>query len=291
MQTIPVRLLLAAALFSATLAGFSAEPGATKKTAAKPAKEQTAAQKELSALVAKIQEKIRDGQKTEKDLAAELKEFDALLDKHKGEKTDDVAQILVMKAMLYTQVIDDTEKGLALLQQLKKDFPDTTQGKRADQQIAGIEKGEAAKKVQRSLAVGSKFPDFQEKDIEGKPLSISGYKGKVLLVDFWATWCGPCVKELPSVQAAYDKHHKNGFEILGISLDQDEKKLRTFIKDKNMPWRQYFDGKGWGSKLGAQYGVNSIPATYLLDAEGVIIGKSLRGEALEKAVAAALAKK
>ncbi len=291
MQTIYLRPLLVAALLSATLAGFSAESGTKKPAAAKPAKEQTAAQKELSTLVGKIQEKIKDGKNTEKDMAGELKEFDALLDKHKGEKTDDVAQILMMKAMLYTQVFDDTEKGVALLRQLKKDFPDTTQGKRVDQQIAGVEKGEAAKKVQRALAVGSKFPDFEEKDIEGKPLSISGYKGKVLLVDFWATWCGPCVKELPNVQAAYDKHHKNGFDIVGISLDSDEKKLRAFIKDKNMPWRQYFDGKGWGSKLGAKYGVNSIPATYLLDAQGVIIVKSLRGEALEKAVAEALAKK
>ena len=90
---------------------------------------------------------------------------------------------------------------------------------------------------------------------------------------------------------AYEAHHAKGFEIIGISLDQDEKKLKAFIEEKKMTWAQYFDGKGWANKLAGKYGVNSIPATYLLDGEGKIIGKNLRGEALEKAVAKALEKK
>ena len=290
MKTKQLRTLLAVALLSSALTGFSAETAPATKPA-KPAKEQTEAQKELQTLIGKVTAKMKEGKKTEADLAPELKEFDTLLAKHKGEQTDDVAQILMMKAMLYTQVLDDTEKGLALVRQLKKDFPNTTQGKRADEQIAQIEKGEESKKVQRALAVGSKFPDFTEKDVDGKPLSISLYKGKVVLVDFWATWCGPCVAELPNVLSTYEKHHKGGFDIVGISLDQSEEKLRAFTKSKNMPWQQYFDGKGWQSKLGGQYGVNSIPATYLLDGNGTIIGKDLRGDDLEKAVAAALAKK
>ncbi len=287
------RAFLAISLLALALNGFSAQNGPAAKEAAagKAAAEPSAAKKELQAIIDKVTTKMKAGRKTEQDLAPELKEFDALLASHKDEKTDDVAQILLMKALLYTQVIDDTEKGLATIRQLKKDFPDTTQGKRADMQIAQIEQGEAAKKIQRGLAVGAKFPDFNEKDLDGKPLSIAQYKGKVLLVDFWATWCGPCVKELPNVLETYEKHHTRGFDIVGISLDQSEAKLHAFIKDKNMPWRQYFDGKGWQSKLGGHYGVNSIPATYLLDATGTIIGKDLRGDALEKAVAAALAKK
>ena len=285
--------LLAVALLFPALTGFSAETAPTAPSAktAKPTKEPTAAQKELQDLIGKVTTKMKDGKKSEADLAPELKEFDVLLAKHKDEKTDDVAQILMMKAMLYTQVLDNTEKGLATIRQLKKDFPETTQGKRADLQIAQIEKGEESKKVQRALAVGSKFPDFSEKDVDGKPLSISLYKGKVVLVDFWATWCGPCVAELPNVLATYGKHHKGGFDIVGISLDQSEEKLRAFTKDKGMPWQQYFDGKGWQSKLGGQYGVAIIPATYLIDGTGTIIGKDLRGDDLEKAVAAALAKK
>jgi len=122
-------------------------------------------------------------------------------------------------------------------------------------------------------------------------MKLSEYKGKVVLVDFWATWCGPCVGELPNVLEAYKKHHDAGFEILGISLDSDKAKLTAFIKQKEMPWKQYFDGKGWQTKLAQEYGINSIPATYLLDREGKIIARNLRGEALGEEVAKALAKK
>ncbi len=246
---------------------------------------------EMKALVDKVRAKLTEDKKTEADLADELKEFDTILAKHKDEKTDEIARVLYMKAMLYIQVFDNTDKGIQIVEQLKKDFPDTEPGKNADEMIKGIKQQEESKKIQRSLVVGNKFPDFDEKDLTGSPLSIAKFKGKVVLVDFWATWCGPCVAELPNVLKAYEAHHSAGFEIVGISLDKEEQKLKDFIKAKNMPWAQYFDGKGWQSKMAGKYGVNSIPATYLLDGEGKIIGKDLRGEALEKAVAAALAKK
>jgi peroxiredoxin len=245
----------------------------------------------LQALVQKIQTKVNQGQKTEKEMEAELKEFDALLAKHKGEKTDEVAQIAWMKAMLYLQVFEDSAKALPLLKQIKSDFPETKFGQSVDNVLASLERQEAAKKIQASLVVGAKFPDFQEKDIDGKSISVSQYKGKVVLVDFWATWCGPCISELPNVLAAYEKYHPRGFEILGLSLDQDEQKLRSFIKDRKMPWQQYFDGKVWENKLAQKYGVVGIPATYLLDGNGVIIGRDLRGDELDKAVALAVAKK
>jgi peroxiredoxin len=248
-------------------------------------------QKQLQEVIGKVQAKLREGKKTEQDFADELKQFDALLQEHEKEKTDDVAQILLMKAIVYLQVIENTEKARELIKKLKTDFPQTKQGKQADEILANIEKGEAAKKIQQSLAIGAKFPDFNEKDVNGKPLSIANYKGKVVLVDFWATWCGPCIGELPNVLAAYEKHHKNGFEIVGISLDKDLEKLKSFTTEKKMTWQQYFDGLVWENKLAGKYGVVGIPATYLLDGNGTIIGKDLRGEALEKAVATALAKK
>jgi peroxiredoxin len=96
---------------------------------------------------------------------------------------------------------------------------------------------------------------------------------------------------LPNVIKTYDAYHKQGFEIIGISLDKDQEKLTSFTKEKNMTWVQYFDGLVWQNKLAVKYGVNSIPATYLLDGQGTIIGKDLRGEDLDKAVAKALAKK
>jgi peroxiredoxin len=246
---------------------------------------------QLQAIVQKIQAKVSQGQKTEKELEGEIKEFDALLAQHKGEKTDEVAQVAWMKAMLYLQVMDDSARAVAMFKQIKTDFPETKFGQSVDNVLSSLERQEAAKKIQASLVVGGKFPDFDEKDIEGKPLSISRYKGKVVLVDFWATWCQPCILELPNVLAAYEKHHARGFEILGISLDKEEEALRRFITERKMTWQQYFDGKVWENKLAQKYGVMGIPATYLLDGNGVIIGKDLRGDELEKAVALALAKK
>jgi peroxiredoxin len=242
---------------------------------------------ELKNLVSKIRDDLAAGKTNKTDLAGYMKQFDVLLAGHQGEKTDAVAKIVYMKAMLYDQIFNDPAKAAELVKQLKIDFQGT-------EFVAALEKREAAhlaaEKVQAALTVGAQFPDFGEKDVDGKPLSIASFKGKVVLVDFWATWSGTCRAELPHVLAAYRKYHDQGFEILGISLDQDQEKLTGFTKAMNMTWPQYFDGQGWGNKLAMKYGIESIPATFLLDGKGNIIGKNLRGEELPAAVAGALAK-
>ena len=246
---------------------------------------------ELTTIVQSIQAKLKanNGKVTAADVSPDLAAFDALLAKHSGEKTDDMAQVAYMRATLYLQVLKDAKTGDEMMKQLMTDYKDT-------KFVESLIKQEAAraeaKKIQASLADGLPFPDFNEKDLSGRPLSVGELKGKVVLVDFWATWCGPCVHELPNVIATYKKHHADGFEIIGVSLDSDREKLEAFLKSQDgMTWAQYFDGQGWKNKLAAKYGVQSIPFTVLVSKDGKIIGTSLRGEMLESAVATALAVK
>ena len=124
--------------------------------------------------------------------------------------------------------------------------------------------------------------DLQFKAVDGRAVDLAALKGKVVLVDFWATWCGPCVAELPHVKEAYDKYHDKGFEIIGISLDQDKEALEQFTKDKKMTWPQYFDGEGWGNKYAKEFGINGIPAMWLVDKKGVLIDLKARENLAEK---------
>lgn len=149
----------------------------------------------------------------------------------------------------------------------------------------------SAPDVPEGLAIGQRFPDFNESDLNGSPLSASAARGKILLVDFWATWCPPCRGEMPNVVAVYQKYHASGFDIIGVSLDQDRNSLTSFAATQGLAWPQYFDGQGWDNKLAKKYGVQSIPTNFLLDRNGIILGESLRGADLDTAVNEALANK
>lgn len=147
------------------------------------------------------------------------------------------------------------------------------------------------KKAAFALKVGAPPMEFFAKVRQtGETLSIAQLKGKVVLLDFWATWCPPCIGELPNVQKTYADFHDKGFEIVGISLDEDLAALDAFIKDKAMPWPQLADGKGWQSEIVKLYCVNGIPFTILIGRDGLIKGIGLRGSDLYQMVEKALPK-
>jgi peroxiredoxin len=146
------------------------------------------------------------------------------------------------------------------------------------------ELAEAAKSGLAMMAIrpGQKLTAFTAKDLAGSSHSLDKYEGKVLLVDFWATWCGPCREELPNVKKVYAQYKDQGFAVLGISLDRQQSDLESYIKEQGIEWPQVFEG---GQALAEQYAVSSIPRMLLLDRQGIIRYVDARGPALEKAVA------
>ena len=134
----------------------------------------------------------------------------------------------------------------------------------------------------------SKPLDLKFTAVDGASVDLSKMRGKVVLVDFWATWCPPCREEVPNVVAAFEKYHDKGFTVVGVSLDQSKDEMLAFTKAHNMTWPQYFDGKGWDNTVSSGFGIDSIPAMWLVGKNGKVITTNARDD-LDSQIAAALA--
>ncbi|MEK6300885.1 MAG: redoxin family protein [Acidobacteriota bacterium] len=144
---------------------------------------------------------------------------------------------------------------------------------------------DARKMIANPKLAGEAFArPFNVKSTSGDELSLAKFKGKVVLLDFWAAWCGPCRVEMPEVKRIRKKYSEDRLVIVGVNLDSNRAAFETYMKQEALPWPQYYDGLGWGNKLGRLYGVTAIPHTVLIDQDGIIRGVGLRGAGLSSKI-------
>jgi thiol-disulfide isomerase/thioredoxin len=192
-------------------------------------------------------------------------------------KDDRGAQLLYQLAQM------DESKQAEIMKRIVADYPASQAGQMA--------KG-ALKRVE---AVGKPFELAFTDAISGKQISMADLKGKVVVIDFWATWCGPCVAEMPKMKQLYAEYKPKGVEFIGVSLDQSESaggltKLKEFVQKEGIEWPQYYQGNYWQSEFSAGWGINSIPSVFIIDANGNLYSTEARGK-LEKLIPELIAKR
>lgn len=187
------------------------------------------------------------------------------------------------------------KENLAVIERMEKAIPTSSYTK--DFRAAYTKYQEQAKqqgqaqKAAEAVGVGAEAPEIDLKNPEGKNIKLSSLRGKVVLLDFWASWCGPCRMEMPNVVSVYNKYKAKGFTVYSVSLDKDAAAWKNSIEKLGMNWEnQVSDLKWWQCEAALRYGVQGIPAAYLLDKNGVIVATNLRGSSLEEKVAELLAK-
>lgn len=190
--------------------------------------------------------------------------------------TDAAGRAMYVRAILLFQKAQNrlTPELSALLAEFKQKF-----GENEDSRSFSARYGRELRDAARD------WKAFSVTDTAGTRWDAASMKGKVVLVDFWATWCGPCVGELPNLRKAYEKYHAKGFEIVGVSLDDDDRKaFGAFLEKNGIKWPQAYDGKGWSTAIARQYEIRGIPTNVLFDRDGNVAALELRGDAVEREV-------
>ena len=195
------------------------------------------------------------------------------------------------------RLLEMTDRDTELLQVFKELAEQNPNDRTAHRKLAEIYQklGDTALATKHRLKaepvqalIGKPVPDFSAIDLDGKPISLEQYRGKVVLLDFRATWSSRCLEDTPNVKKVYDAYKDKGFEVIGISLDNDEKMLRDHLKKHEIPWRQVYSGKRWDSPIPQQYGIRNIPAGWLIDRDGTLISQQASGVLLEQVVSEAM---
>lgn len=205
-------------------------------------------------------------EKDSNSVAAIQKISENFVKKYPSSYVDPIAIIRIM------QTSDNVTLADNLYKMMSKEVKQTNLAKYVDQQLA----------IAKINPIGSQIADFSEKDTAGKNVDISSFRGKYVLIDFWASWCRPCRMENPNVVAAYNKYHQKNFTVLGVSLDQAKAAWINAINMDGLSWTHISDLKGWNNEVAAKFKITSIPQNILIDPKGIIIAKNLRGDALDK---------
>lgn len=224
-------------------------------------------------------------EKLKKEYSGFEKEREEYMNKFPEKNKDSYISLLLVQNMFNSPTFE-INKVKKIFNDLDSSIKSTKIGKEIEAKLKTIEnnhKSQATTSTE-SAEVGKLAPDFSAKTPQGAVISLKQSLGKVTIIDFWASWCGPCRKEMPNVVALYNELHSKGLNIVGVSLDKDLAKWNEAIAKDKITWTQISNLKEWSDPIAKQYGVQQIPTTFVLDASGKIVAKDLRGEELKAKV-------
>ena len=240
-------------------------------------------QKELRDFQTNNMAKIQQAQMSNDEAAMEalMDDYEKISDKLKVQSQDFVKKhkdafisLILLEQLSQSKTITTAELE-TYFKALDKDLQETPRGKKLAEKMKEL----------GLVEIGKVAPDFSAPNPEGKTVSLKESLGKVTIIDFWASWCGPCRQENPNVVKLYNQYKDQGLAIIGVSLDKDADAWKKAITDDQLAWTQISNVKFWQDPIAKQYGISSIPATFILDSKGVIVAKDLRGAELEAKVA------